>query len=127
MSYSVLYIALGGAIGAILRYATAVGVANLWRGSFPLGTAIANLLGCFLIGLILPHFAKTEISTGFRLFFVTGFLGAYTTFSTFSLETIELLHRGDYGTALLNVGSSLGLGLIATAMGIWAGKTLWAG
>ncbi|MBL7979495.1 MAG: fluoride efflux transporter CrcB [Bacteroidetes Order II. Incertae sedis bacterium] len=127
MQPQLLFIALGGALGALMRYATAVGISYLWRGAFPMGTAIANVLGCFLIGLVLPYFAKTEISAGFRLFFVTGFLGAYTTFSTFSLETLALVQRSDYTTALLNVMASLGLGFGATALGIWAGKTFWAG
>jgi CrcB protein len=116
---NLFYIAFGGALGALARYGMAQWVATWWGGDFPLGTWITNLLGCFLMGLVFPEFAEIEIPLQWRLFFMTGFLGAYTTFSTFSLETWQLANRGDVFTALLNIGASVVFGLAMTAFGIW--------
>ena len=69
-----------------------------------------------------PNGGMAVGTPSFRLFFVTGFLGAYTTFSTFSLETVELLQRGEWAWAALNVGASVTLGLLMTALGMYVGK-----
>ena len=116
-----VFIGLGGAFGALLRYFTGL-LFTQWKTMLPFGTWTANLLGCFLIGLALPYAFQTDINPSFRLFFVTGFLGAYTTFSTFSLETVELLQRGEWAWAAPNVGASVTLGLLMTALGMYVGK-----
>lgn len=116
---NLLYIALGGALGALARYGTSVFVAIHYKNDLPLATFLTNAFGCFLIGLALPSFAETPVLPAFRLFFVVGFLGAYTTFSTFSLDTISLIQKGESLWALANIIGSVFTGLVMTTLGIW--------
>lgn len=118
---NLLFIAWGGSIGAMARY----GVANsiyAWLGrEFPYGTLVVNVTGSFLMGLLtelmLQRFA---VSTDLRAAVLVGFIGAYTTFSTFSLETFFLLEAGAYLRGVANVVVSVGLCLTA----IWLGQLL---
>ena len=116
-------IAAGGAAGALLRY----GLSEALRpapGSFPLATLAANVSGAFLLGLLAALLAgRFEAVPQARLAITVGLLGAYTTFSTFSLETLDLLHGGEWRTAALYVAASVG-GAIGAA---WAGQTLARG
>lgn len=109
----VLLIFLGGGTGAVCRYGTSL-LAGRWFGNaFPYGTLLINLIGAFLIGLIVELLAlKYSASPQLKLLLVTGFLGGYTTFSAFSLETALLLQRGDYALGLLYVLASV-LGTVA--------------
>ncbi|MFZ6755823.1 fluoride efflux transporter CrcB [Undibacterium sp. Ji50W] len=102
-----LAVGLGAAFGAWLRW-----VLGLWLNTtyplLPLGTLIANLGGGYVIGFCVAFFsAYPQLSPEWRLFLVTGFLGGLTTFSTFSAEAMSLLHRGDYGWALMHSGAHL--------------------
>ena len=109
-----LLVAMGGALGSLGRYA--VGLAATWAGtSFPLGTLLVNVLGCFLIGLALA--AGWASDQPLRLLLVTGFLGGFTTFSAFGGETIELFRAAAPARALLNIGANVLLGLLATWLG----------
>ncbi len=108
-----LAIALGAILGAWSRYALAL-VFNNEHGNWPLGTLLANAIGGLLIGICVAFFSeRAEIDPAWRLFAVTGFLGALTTFSTYSAEVIALLQRGDWlsglGLALVHVIVSLAL------------------
>ena len=103
-------IAVGAVLGAWSRYGLSVALNG--RGWLPWGTFAANAIGGLLIGLAIAHFsARTDISPLWRMFFVTGFLGALTTFSSFSAEVVEMLMRQRYlpaaGTVLLHLGGSL--------------------
>lgn len=122
---SALAVALGGALGALARYGAGRLVAHVLHQPFPLGTWTVNLVGCLLIGMTVPVFGRMSGGESVRLFFVVGVLGSFTTFSTFSLDTIALWADGRGGLALLNaVGSVLG-GLLFVAAGRWLAERLF--
>ena len=122
-----LYIALGGGLGAVLRFAVASGAQRLTAGTFPIGTLAVNTLGCLAIGLLGtlftgPLLVREEV----RFALLVGLLGGFTTFSTFGFETFALLADGEWGWALANVTLANALGLIA----VWSGyrlAVLWQG
>ena len=114
----VLTIAIGGALGALARYWLNAFVATRWPTNFPLGTFIINITGSFVIGFFLTFaIVHYDLNPHWRLFIAVGFLGAYTTFSTFEYETLKLIEEGHLPTALFYVLSSVIVGLIA----VWAG------
>ena len=100
--YTYLAIAFGGALGAVSRYWLTVSIERFNGTGFPLGTFMVNLLGSFLIGLLYIFFAeKLSVADQWRPVIITGFLGAMTTFSTFSLDALLLFQQGHYNTCLL--------------------------
>lgn len=110
-----LLIGLGGVLGANARYLVSVWAAGRWGVSFPYGTLVINVSGSFAMGFVLEFLsAYFSNNADVRLFLATGFLGAYTTFSTFAFETIALARERDHRPALVNAFGSAGLG-IATA------------
>ena len=114
-----LVVALGGAIGTFGRYALALALAPISRG-VPWGTVIINIAGSFVIGffgtLTLSH-GRYPVPESLRLFVLVGLCGGFTTFSSFSLQTLDLLRAGSVSRALLNVGASVVLCLCAVALG----------
>ena len=116
---SLLAVAAGAVLGALLRYLTNV-AAQHWLGHrFPWATLTVNLIGCFLAGALLAWLMRGAISEATRLFWMVGFLGALTTFSAFSVETLALLQSGAAGKALLNVGLNVAGSLTAVVLGFW--------
>ncbi len=113
-------VGMGGFLGAIARYALGSYIGSRYGVRFPLGTFIINVSGSFLLGLILALLARTTASAYWRYLIPIGFIGAYTTFSTFEYETLRAIQDGQVMTGLLNVGLSLVVGFIA----VWAGATL---
>ena len=111
-----LCVGAGGAAGAMLRYALSL---LPYKGAFPVLTLITNVLGALAIGAIAGAAARRGLSAELVLFLKTGVCGGFTTFSTFSLETYELLNQGQYGTALLYMAASLVLCLAGVAAGIF--------
>ena len=109
-----LWVALGGALGAVLRYAVSLIPV---RGGFPVLTLLTNLLGALLIGFIAGAAEISAPSPSLILFVKTGLCGGFTTFSTFSLESYTLIKAGQKGTAVLYIALSVGLCLL----GIWLG------
>jgi CrcB protein len=96
----VLFVALGGAGGAVSRYLLSTWVHSLWEGRLPLGTLLVNALGSFAIGVIYVLIERQVVHPDWRGVLMVGFLGAFTTFSTFSLEVIGLFETGHLAHAL---------------------------
>ncbi len=112
-----LFIGAGGFFGAISRYLIATYIQKLFGGFFPVGTLSVNVLGSFIIGFAAMYFSQT-IQPEYKAFVITGFLGALTTFSTFSLENITLLQDGEFAKAALNIFLNITLTLAATMSAI---------
>ena len=111
-------------LGAWARWGLSVGL-NAVVPTLPMGTLLANLIGGYLVGAAVECVLQAHlISAEWRLFIITGFLGALTTFSTFSIEAVELLSQQRYGWALLHVGSHLFGSLLMTVLGIWTVRWL---
>lgn len=114
-----LFVALGGAIGAVARYGLSLITVKI---DFPLMTFITNLLGAFVIGVIVGLATKKNLDSYLILFLKTGFCGGFTTFSTFSLETFNLIQSGNYFTATIYAILSLLLCIAGVAIGIFITK-----
>jgi len=122
--YQVLYVALGGAIGALLRHFVHLFVVNRIGMSF-LGTLFVNTTGSFLLGVLIGIMSNhVSWPVELRMFLAIGVLGSYTTFSTLSLEIVESLQRGEVLTAVTNLALSMILGLLAASLGLFAGRLL---
>ena len=111
---SMLLVALGGAIGCMLRFAAVHAIIRLNPTAFPLGTMAVNILGSLLIGVVLARYG-THHSVG--AFLVTGVLGGFTTFSAFSWDALQLIQRGQFAQATLYVVASVLISLAAVACG----------
>jgi CrcB protein len=119
---TVVAVALAGALGALARWGV-----GAWFGhrfpSFPWGTLVINVSGSFVLGVLFAVLVERNTgSATMRVALMTGLLGAYTTFSTFSLETFRLFEDGATGSALANIGLSVCLGLLGVWLGITAGR-----
>jgi CrcB protein len=125
MWISSIWIALGGAIGSVLRFWLAEAAALAFGNEFPWGTVIANITGCFVIGFVAtltgPE-GRVFAGTAARQFIMIGICGGYTTFSSFSLQTLTMLQAGDGAKAAVNVGASIVLCLLA----VWVGHAVAA-
>lgn len=118
-------IAGGGALGAVLRYAIQ-GLVQPKNSLFPWGTWLVNVTGCLLIGFLMALFTGPyAIRPEYRLGIITGVLGGYTTFSSFSWESMQLVEQRQWGLALLYVGTSVIVGLAATLAGIRISQWLY--
>jgi fluoride exporter len=118
MIRTLFLIGTGGFIGSIFRYLTAVYVTKLMDSSFPYGILVVNILGSFVIGLIFGLSDRFNWpAVEWRIFLATGICGGYTTFSTFSYETISLLREGDWFLGISNISFSVVFCLAATFFG----------
>lgn len=116
-----LFIAAGGALGAIARYWVGSAVSGRMGIRFPYGTLLVNLTACVIIGFSLTYLGRrAELNPAWRYFIPVGFIGAYSTFSTYEWETLSTLRSGAYLMAILYAVGSLLLGLIA----VWGGSVL---
>ena len=119
------FIALGGALGSITRYVVSTTVSNRLGVRFPYGTLLINLSACLIIGLSLELLNRhTNVNPALRYLIPIGFIGAYSTFSTFEWEIFSSLNSGAFWTALVYVTTSLVLGLVAVALGAGLGRAL---
>lgn len=118
-------IAAGGAVGAVLRYAMSSGVTQWLGRGFPYGTLAVNVLGSLLMGLLYVLLIdRMQLSPEWRAALLIGLLGAFTTFSTFSMETLNLIEQGALIKAALNIVLSVVLCVGATWLGVLAGRQL---
>ncbi len=123
MTRDLILVFIGGGLGSAVRFSLGKWVASLHQHHFPYGTLVANILACFALGLIIglaDH--KQLISPGARLFWTVGFCGGFSTFSTFSSETISLIQQGFTFTSLLYIVLSLVLCITATYAGLYLGE-----
>lgn len=122
---NLIAIAVGGAIGTLSRYSLGLWISNKWNQGFPLHTFIINIMGAFLLGfiniLLVERYALNPI---WRLGIGVGFLGAFTTFSTFGYETITLIQEGSIFTAMLYTVLSILVGFTGVALGIGLARSL---
>lgn len=119
---SVLYVALGGAIGATARYMVTNWMTSWFGPDFPWGTFFANISGSFLIGIVLVLVEGGSLSAEVRLLVAVGILGGYTTFSSFSHESLQLITSGAILATILNIFGQLALGLIFVYLGAVVGR-----
>jgi len=118
-------IAVGGAVGSILRYLVQIQCTHWFGSRFPLGTLIINTIGSLLIGfLFIVLLERYSVSSEIRLALMTGLLGGFTTFSAFSLETIDLIQQGSFLSAASNIILSVVLCLTACYLGVILARTV---
>ncbi|MGB5397876.1 MAG: fluoride efflux transporter CrcB [Gammaproteobacteria bacterium] len=122
---SLIYIACGGAVGAVFRYGASLGVYSVMGRGFPYGTLFVNVSGSLLMGflsvILLDRF---NVGPEWRAAILVGLLGSFTTFSTFSIETLNLLEQGDITRAILNMALSVAVCLLAVWFGVILGRQL---
>ena len=123
--WQILLVALGGALGSLGRFGINRLIDHFFKMPLPLATLIANVIGCFLVGVLIGS-GKGESNEAARLGFGVGFLGALTTFSTFGAETIHHASEGQWAAAIGNVSANLIIGLAAVSFGIAIGRRLLA-
>jgi CrcB protein len=121
----ILTIAIGGALGSVLRYELSKLLQAKAGLNFPIGTFVVNFLACFFIGLFFSYLVeKMNVSPGMRAFLITGFLGGFSTFSTFSYESYYLLVNGELLKFVLYILGSVGGGIFMTLLGYNLGRVL---
>lgn len=118
---NILYVAIGGALGSVLRYLVSISL----NGAFPYGTLTVNVVGCFLMGLLVGYGSfMGQLSEPARIFLMVGILGGFTTFSAFSFDVLALVERGQMAQAATYAALSVVLSLFAVFGGVWLVKTL---
>ena len=123
MLKNILLVAIGGGIGSALRYLTAVFIQRYFSSGFPLATLLVNVIGCFLIGILIGTFQRHQLTdSNLKWLLVTGFCGGFTTFSAFGIESIVLFEIGNQARAFLYIGSSVILGLFAVWLGLFVSQ-----
>lgn len=124
---SIFAVAVGGAIGSVLRYLFNIEITRHLGTNFPWGILCINLLGCFIMGVAAEAFAlRFSAPQEMRSFMLTGILGGFTTFSAFALDTGVLIERNDGGLAALYVAASVGGSILALFLGLYAVRTVLA-
>lgn len=117
--------AVAGALGALARYGVSVAALRWLPQGFPYGTLVVNLLGCFLLGALTElTLEEGLLAPEWRMVAGTGFLGAFTTFSTFGVETVRAMESGHWGVAATSVGVNVVAGVGLAAVGFWAARAM---
>ena len=123
MFKTIIFVALGGAIGSLVRFAIAEIFSRFWGKSLPIGTLTINVIGCLLIGLLVGYLQKWNIdNTNARYFLITGICGGFTTFSAFGYENQQLLVNQNFVTATIYITLSVVLGIAAVSLGLFMTK-----
>jgi CrcB protein len=120
----ILWVGLGGFIGANARYLLGGWIATRMGSAFPYGTFVINITGSFILGLTMGILEGNVLSSAMRLAITIGFVGAYTTFSTWTYETIRLIENGSLLPATMNIAGSVMIGLLAVMGGLATGRLL---
>ncbi len=115
------YVFLGGGLGSILRYGIARGLSS-YNFTFPYATLVANILSCIVLGFFVSWSLREGMNGNLKLFFMVGFCGGFSTFSTFSNETFQLFQNGHHAYALANIAASVLVCLAAIYIGVLFGK-----
>jgi len=119
----ILSIAVGGAVGAVLRYLVNISPLSQLFAKFPFPTFFINVTGSFLIGFLLILLTdKFQVNENLRMAVIVGFLGAYTTFSTFEMEIFGLVREKEFGMAFVYLIASVLVGFVGVALGVWLAK-----
>ena len=118
----ILYIAIGGSIGAVTRFLLSEFINRTSNDVFPWGTIAVNLIGSFLIGLFVELFSRTIVPDNLRTILIIGFLGAFTTFSTYALESVKLLQGNEIKLFIQNILIHNILGLVFVIFGIYLSR-----
>ena len=125
MLYKLGLIAVCGAAGALARFGLTGLVFRIYGGSFPFGTFVVNIIGCFVFGIIWPLAEeRLLISSELRSIILIGFIGSFTTFSTLVFETGELMRDSEWALALANMGGQVVMGLLALYLGVVIGRAI---
>lgn len=123
MLKALLLVSIGGAIGSSMRYLTSILMQKWLSQNIPWGTFVANILGCFLIGVLMGYFTKLQLNNNdYKLLLVTGFCGGYTTFSAFAFENFNMWQQGNNTAMLIYIATSVIGGLIAVFSGFAISK-----
>ncbi len=124
MPITLVTIALGGALGAVLRYLSVTAALRLLGPAFPWGTLFVNVAGSLVMGLTAALILEKTGAGRLQLFLMTGVLGGFTTFSAFSLDALALIERGKLAASAAYIGGSVALSIFALVAGLWAGRAL---
>lgn len=122
---SLIYIALGGGLGAVARHLVSEASKRYAGAGFPYGTMTVNILGSLLMGLLIGWLVTKQGGENLKLFLATGFLGGFTTFSAFSLDAINLLERKAYTPLMLYIGGSVLVAILALWAGLMIARKIW--
>lgn len=118
-----IYIAIGGAIGSLLRYYTSSYIYSLFKIDFPTGTITVNIIGSLLMGLIVGYYIKNNIdNTDLKAFLTIGLLGGFTTFSAFSLDAMNLIEKGALTHAIIYIALSVFVSIVALFIGFYISR-----
>jgi fluoride exporter len=125
MIKTILYIAIGGAIGSVLRYITSLIVTKYWSGNFPLATFLINSLGCLIIGILIGLLEKNNVNnSALKFLLITGFCGGFTTFSAFGYENYNLINNHHSIVSFVYMALSIFVGLFCVWFGLYISKNL---
>lgn len=123
MLKTILIIASAGAIGSVLRFFTSLLINKFWSNHFPLATFLTNVIGCFLVGYFFGILDRLQLTdSDLKGLLITGFCGGFTTFSAFGLESVNLFQNQNLSIAVLYIGLSITLGLLAVSYGLFVAK-----
>ena len=122
---AIWWVGLGGFLGANARYLLGGYISERWGAVFPLGTFVIKITGSFILGLFMAYAQERPwVSPGARLLFAVGFVGAYTTFSTYTYESLRLMMDGQFALAAFNIIGSVAVGLVAVFAGVALGRAV---
>lgn len=123
MIKEILFVGIGGGVGSILRYVSTMCMTKLFHVTFPIGTFLVNIIGCFIVGLLIGLTEHQQIlSLNYRLLLITGFCGGFTTFSAFSAESLQMFESGNVLQGIFYMTGSILIGLLAVWLGFLLAK-----